>query len=74
MKVSLDDGITWVDTDSVRICKLSERVDSNGENIDSELHFNFTHEGLTKDLWIDNVCERTISDMYEDIGDMLACN
>jgi len=70
MKVSLDDGITWINTESVKI-KVIKDVDSNGENIVSEIDFSFTNEELITVVWIDNVCEGISSHKYEDIGNKL---
>ena len=68
MKVSLDDGITWINTETVKICKVITDVCSDGENIVSEIDFSFTNEELITIVWIDNVCEGISSHKYEDIG------
>ena len=52
MKVSLDDGVTWQEAETVRV--MYEQVDAplRGEH-PHDLFFTFTHEGLITDLWAD---------------------
>ena len=58
MKISLDDGITWIECATVRVIVPVEL---------EELHFNFTHEGLITDVVTDNEIEASRSDMYSDV-------
>lgn len=67
MKISTDGGTTWIDVQEVRVLKTVDHPD----DLDSEILFNFTHEGLITDVWVGNVCEGTSSEMYEEIGDRL---
>ena len=69
MKVSLDDGKTWLEVESVRV---SQNIPDPTENeLEVNLNFNFTHEGLISDVWIDNVVQGTSSETYLEIGDKL---
>ncbi len=68
MKVSLDGGANWIETEGVLVSQDVE--DPEGEH-ESHIDFAFTHEGLIVDVWVDNVCEGTSSEMYQEIGDRL---
>jgi len=68
MKVSLDGGATWVEVENVRVSQAVE--DPEGEN-EGHIEFNFTGEGLVTDVWVNDVCEGTSSEMYQEIGDRL---
>ena len=67
MKISTDGGETWIDVEQLRVL---QPVD-NPENLEAEIAFNFTQEGLITDVWVENVCEGTSSEMYQEIGDRL---
>jgi hypothetical protein len=67
MKISTDGGGTWIDTQEIRVLKTIDNPDS----LDSEILFNFTQEGLIVDVWVENVCEGTSSETYQEIGDRL---
>lgn len=73
MKISLDDGKTWVDASNVRVIKdFDPHIDTdNDEEIVAELHFNFTQEGLVTDVYVNNVCDGTSSELYQEMGDRL---
>ena len=65
MKISLDDGDTWVEVEKLRVLKEFDH------DLDAEIAFNFTHEGLVTDVWVMDVCEGTSSETYQEIGDRL---
>jgi hypothetical protein len=69
MKISFDDGDTWVEVKSVRISQEFPNPDDVDQN--AELAFNFTHEGLVTDLWVDDVCQGSKNQLYLEIGDDL---
>jgi len=77
MKVSLDDGKTWLEVENLRIIQKiedptdKEPTDCEDEPSEVELHFNFTNEGIITDAWINNICEGSSSEMYLNIGDNL---
>jgi hypothetical protein len=73
MKVSLDDGKTWIDANTVRLIQeIDDPTDyEDDEPIQAELHFCFTEEGLVTDVWIDDACDGTSSEMYVEMGDRL---
>ncbi len=68
MRVSLDGGTNWVEVEGVLVSQDVE--DPEGEN-EAHIEFAFTHEGLIVDVWVNNVCEGTSSEMYQEIGDRL---
>ena len=72
MKISTDGGITWTEVDSVRVIQKIPDTFNEEEKFEIELLFNFTHEGLIQDLWIDNANEGTTSETYNEIGDRLS--
>jgi len=72
MKISTDGGLTWTDVDSVRISQEIPDTFNEEEKFEIELLFNFTHEGLIQDLWIDNVNEGSMTETYNEIGDRLS--
>jgi hypothetical protein len=67
MKISTDGGHTWTDMEKVQVLKALDHPDE----LDSEILFNFTGEGLITDVWVGNVCEGTSCEMYQEIGDRL---
>ena len=69
MKISTDDGITWVEVESIRISQEVPNPDDADQK--AELAFNFTHEGLITDLWLDDVCQGTENQLYLEIGNKL---
>jgi hypothetical protein len=71
MKISIDNGLTWQDVESVRVSQEIPDI-FNDEKFEIELLFNFTNEGLIQDLWIDNVSEGSISETYQEIGDRMS--
>ena len=73
MKISLDDGKTWIEVEGVRIIQeFDPMVDKETEEeINAELQFNFTKEGMIMDVLVNNVCDGTSSEMYHEIGDRL---
>ena len=71
MKVSLDNGKTWVEVETVRVIQEIDDPTDYEEPIKAELHFNFTHEGLVTDVFIDDACDGTSSEMYVEMGDRL---
>ena len=74
MKISfsIDDGKTWVSCEGIRV-KTEYPIHSNdeGDEVEAELAFNFTHEGLITDLWLDDVCQGTENQLYLEIGNKL---
>ena len=73
LKVSLDDGKTWIEVPSLRVIKEFDlHIDTDDdEEVQAELHFNFTQEGLVNDVWVNNTCEGTESSLYVELGDNL---
>ena len=72
MKISTDDGITWVEVESIRVKKeYPIHVNDEGDEVEAELAVNFTHEGIITDVWINNTCEGTSSETYLEIGNRL---
>lgn len=69
MKISTDEGKTWVEVDSLRIIK--DLDDPTDQEIDASLFFNFTHEGVVVDAWVNDVCEGTNAETYIELGDRL---
>ena len=68
MKISytLDNGKTWHDCDGI-IVQVDEQP-IPGEDVDGEVLFNFTHEGLIIDVWAEGSFNAgTSSEMYGDI-------
>jgi len=68
MRVSLDGGTNWVEVEGVLVSQDVE--DPEGER-EAHIDFSFTHEGLIVDIWVNDVCEGTSSEMYQEIGDRL---
>jgi hypothetical protein len=64
MLVSFDDGETWQEVPSIRII---QEVEGDEEGVEGELHFNFTTEGLITDLWVEDVCEISSSETYQEM-------
>lgn len=62
MKLSLDDGATWIDA--------SARIRAGGEGALARPDFVFTGEGIIKDLWQGPNLTRvgTSSGLYDDIA------
>jgi hypothetical protein len=72
MKISLDDGKSWIEVQGLRIIKeFDAHIDTDYEEIQAELHFNFTQEGIVTDVWVNNTCEGTESQLYVELGDNL---
>lgn len=72
MKVTLDNGETWIDADSVQVIYAIPDTFSEHKDLDIELSFKFTAEGLTQDLWIEGVNQGKLVDTYNEIGENLA--
>lgn len=68
MQFSLDDGKTWKTVTGIRVIHSLPGV---GDVETAEVAFNFTQEGLITDVWVDDVCEGTSSETYQEIGDRL---
>ena len=51
MKISytLDSGKTWIECDGI-VVQVDEQL-LPGEDVEGEVLFNFTHEGLITDVW-----------------------
>lgn len=67
MKISTDNGVNWINVDQVRVLKAVD----NPDGLDAEIAFNFTGEGLITDVWVDDVCQGTSSETYQEVGDRL---
>ena len=67
MKISLDNGATWSDSDTVRV------IVENVYDALEDLHFNFTHEGLITDVVVDGELQAGTSEMYGEISDRIHC-
>ena len=67
MKISTDNGNTWINVEQLRVLKAFDHPDG----LDAEMVFNFTDEGLITDVWVMDVCEGTSSETYIEIGDRL---
>lgn len=68
ISITYDDGKTWIPCpDGVRV-----NIWINGEEHQGELVFNFTHEGVITDIWVQTKADcdsnvGTSSEMYSDI-------
>jgi len=72
MKVSLDNGNTWVEVENLKVIQnIEDPTDYEDEPSEVELHFNFTSEGVVTDVWINDICQGTSSEVYLTIGDNL---
>lgn len=72
LQYTLDDGKTWIKCpEGIQICLETEVP---GEDISGDLVFNFTHEGLICDVWLNNPESSNIgtsSEMYNEIVERL---
>lgn len=72
MKVSLDNGDTWVEVENLKVIQnIEDPTDYEDEPSEVELHFNFTSEGVVTDVWINDICQGSSSEVYLNIGDNL---
>lgn len=72
MKVSLDNGDTWVEVENLKVIQnIEDPTDYEEEPSLVELHFNFTNEGVVTDVWINDICQGSSSEIYLNIGDNL---
>ena len=73
MKVSLDGGLTWKDSDNVRVLYDNlEIVDGKGDEVhNATLLLNATSEGLITDVWNEQENIGTDSATAEEIAESL---
>lgn len=68
LKYSVDGGQTWIDAEGIRVIVEDQFIP--GEDVTGDLVFNFTHEGLITDVWMnddESLNIGTKSEMYDDI-------
>jgi len=71
ISITFNDGKTWIPCpDGVRVNIENQWID--GEERQGELVFNFTHEGVITDIWVQTEADcdsnvGTSSEMYSDI-------
>lgn len=71
MKVSLDDGKTWVDVNTVRVIQDVDDPTDNEEPAKVQLHINLLKDKMENYVFIDDGCDGSDVCTYLELGDRL---